>query len=517
MKLVDEKGETINKRALLDEMAGPTVAGVRSVMPTWTTRRITPDEMAAALQSSETPGNGSARAYLELAERMEETYMHYAGVLQTRKRAVSRIPVRIEPADDSAEALRDAELAETAFKRSGVRMELRNILDAVGKGFSATEIIWETSEKQWAIRKLAWRQPQWFDYDQYDGTTLTVRTESGRGWEPLPPYKIIEHRVMAKSGLPIRGGLARLACWAWLFHAFTLRDWMRFVEAYGLPVRLGKYGRGASDEDKRILWQAVSQIAGDAAAIIPDSMVMEFIDGNERAARSDIFDNLIGYLDRQISVAVIGQTLTTEEGSSSGSYAQAKVHDQVREDIEEDDGDSLAETLREQVVIPLITLNHGPRERYPSVHIRRERLAELTAFSESLAHLVPLGLRVRADEVRDRLGMSMPGTDDEILMPGGVTGNMQTPAMAQARIGLAQEIGREADPLLAALDAIDGQEWQRLTSPLIQPILDRALSDPDELMSDLAGLYPELDAGALQTQLARIIFVADTLGRLNNA
>ena len=59
--------------------------------------------------------------------------------------------------------------------------------------------------------------------------------------------------------------------------------------------------------------------------------------------------------------------------------------------------------------------------------------------------------------------------------------------------------------------------WQELAEPLIKPILDQASSDPESLISDLASLYPELDADSLTEQLARIIFVADTWARLHTS
>jgi phage gp29-like protein len=39
---------------------------------------------------------------------------------------------------------------------------------------------------------------------------------------PLPPHKFIVHFHKAKSGLPIRTGLARAASWAWMFKTFIL-------------------------------------------------------------------------------------------------------------------------------------------------------------------------------------------------------------------------------------------------------------------------------------------------------
>ena len=75
----------------------------------------------------------------------------------------------------------------------------------------------------------------------------------------------------------------------------------------------------------------------------------------------------------------------------------------------------------------------------------------------------------------------------------------------------------ELEPLEQALDAIDAEDWAALATPLIQPILEQAKAEPEALMETLATLYPELDTEALTAQLTRLIFAADTWGRLNTA
>ncbi len=77
----------------------------------------------------------------------------------------------------------------------------------------------------------------------------------------------------------------------------------------------------------------------------------------------------------------------------------------------------------------------------------------------------------------------------------------------------------DLDPLEQALDAMDaaisGEDWEAIASSLIAPILAQAKTDPETLISDLASLYPQLDSRALEQQLAQILFVADTWGRLH--
>ena len=332
--LYDHTGQPVRTELLKSEHAAPSVTGIRSILTTHPAGRLTPQRLANILREAEVPGDGSSEDYVELAEEMEERDLHYLGVLNTRKRQVVQIGVMVEPASDSADDLRDAELVQSFFAREAVEDELTDILDAVGKGYSVTEIDWETSESQWMPRRLVWRLPQWFDFDRYTGEQVLLRKDDG--WEPLAAYNYVVHIAKVKSGIPIRGGLARAAAWSWLFKSFTLKDWMRFVEAYGHPIRLGKYPPNADPDDKAVLYRAVRNVAADAAAILPEGMDISFVDDTTVRVRAEVFERLIAYLDSRISIAVLGQTLTTEQGDR-GSQALGNVHNRVREDIERSD------------------------------------------------------------------------------------------------------------------------------------------------------------------------------------
>ena len=67
----------------------------------------------------------------------------------------------IEPVSDAAEDVADAELCQTFFDRDSIENELYDLLDAIGKGYSVAEIIWDMSESQWMPDRLEWRLPQW--------------------------------------------------------------------------------------------------------------------------------------------------------------------------------------------------------------------------------------------------------------------------------------------------------------------------------------------------------------------
>src|SRR5712692_5102901 len=125
--------------------------------------------------------------------------------------------------------------------------------------------------------------------------------------------------------------------WNYLFRNYILKDWVVFLEVYSQPLRLGKYGPGATEQDKRALLSAVANIGADAAAIIPESMMIEFCESKQSQAHADSYLKAIEYLDKRLTIAVLGQELTTQLPRGAGSRAAAEVHDAVRRDIAADD------------------------------------------------------------------------------------------------------------------------------------------------------------------------------------
>jgi phage gp29-like protein len=410
-KLLDQWGRPIERRQLTEEIAAPTITGVRSPLSGYPGDGLNPMRLASILREADA---GDPLRYLELAETIEERDLHYAGVLATRKRSVAQIEVTVDAASDDAADVEKADLVRDWLLRDELADELFDILDAVGKGYSFTEIIWETSEGQWRPSRLEWRDPRWFRPARHDLTTPLMLGESGEEL-PLPGGKFITAVLRAKSGLPIRSGLARIVSWAWMFKAFSNRDWAIFTQTFGQPIRIGKYGPGATEQDRDTLYRAVANIAGDCAAIIPDGMVIDFIESKSIGASSDLYEKRVDWLDRQVSKAVLGQTTTTD--AISGGHAVSQEHRQVQEDIERADARALAAILNRDLIRVWIDLEYGPQKRYPRLRIARPDEEDLAQLSSLLAQLVPLGLRVQASEIRDKFGLSDPEAGAEVLVP----------------------------------------------------------------------------------------------------
>jgi phage gp29-like protein len=457
MTLYDAYGREVDTGMLREEQAAPTMAGVRNIYSVMhPSIGLTPERLSGILQQAEF---GDPYLYLELAEEIEEKDLHYLAVLSTRKNAVAQLDVIVRAASSSSADKRAAAMVHEMIVDGPIQLDsvLFDVLDAVGKGFSATEIMWDTSGREWFPAELKWRDPRWFAFDWISGEEILVRTLKGEmipverdaaaarpthfGGDgvyssmrpgigiqpmtaPLAPYKFITHFAKAKAGLPIRGGLARAAGWAYLFKNYVLKDWVTFTEVFGQPLRVGKYRPGASEQDKQALLRAVSRIGTDAAAIMPESMVMEFVEAHQNGS-SELYQSFCEYLDAQVSKAVLGQTLTTEMPSSGGSRAAAQVHDGVRRDIMNADARRLAATLARDLVRPIVELNMGPQARYPKIELGLPDDSDVKVFAEIVAMLADRGLRVGQKTILDKLRIAEAAEGEAVLgaLRGGGDGD----------------------------------------------------------------------------------------------
>jgi phage gp29-like protein len=408
-QLVDQWNRPINRATLTTEVAAPTIGGVRSPISGYPGDGLSPLRLGQILREAD---QGDPVRFLELAEVIEERDAHYLGVLSTRKRSVAQIEITVEPGDDSAEAERHAEMVRKWLKRDELSDDLFNILDAIGKGYSFTEIIWDTSTGDWDPKRLEYRDPRWFRFERHDLRTPLMLSQNGQE-EPLPGFRFIFACMKAKSGLPLRSGIARVAMWSYLFKKYTERDWAIFTQTYGQPLRVGKYGAGASEKDKTKLFQAVANIAGDCAAIVPESMMIDFIETSNLGASTNLYLERANWLDQQISKLVLGQTATTD--AVTGGLGSGKEHRQVQEDIERADAREVASILNRDLIRPWVSLQFGPQKVYPRLIMARPEEEDLAAFSSAIAPLIDKGLRVTEREVLAKFGLSTPGDNDRIL------------------------------------------------------------------------------------------------------
>ncbi len=488
------------KQAVLrDELAAPSLAGIRQA---WHSALgdITPGRLRRILESA---AQGDAYEFLTLAEEMEERDLHYASVLGTRKLALVGLDVRVDAASDDADDVRRADAVRELVDTAGFGELVAHLVDALGKGYAVAEIVWDRDGAIWQPRFIP-RDPRFFVYDRETGQTLRLRDEEDAfdGLE-LPPYKFVVHTPRIRSGLPIRGGLARLAAVACMCKAWTWRDWMAFADIYGLPMRVGKYGPQASKEDIAKLMAAVANLGSDAAAVMPDSMRIEFEQAAQTTGAGEFFKTLSEFWDKQISKGVLGQTMTADDGAS---LSQAQVHQTVRLDIMTADARALSNTLQRQVVAPFCDLNFAPGD-YPRLSVVVPKPENTAALVEAVAKLVPLGMEVEQSVLRDKLGLPDPD-------PGAMLLRAPQPVPGMPAVNRAMNVAERATPIATQTDTLAREAepaWEAILEH-IQRLVETA-SDMASLRDALQNAYADLPIARLGEVMAMAGTAAELAGR----
>jgi phage gp29-like protein len=422
-QLLGPDGLPIPPRALTGDVAGAQMVGLRPAVIATPLGPLTPDIIGNLMAQAD---QGDSLAWQTLAEFIERRDLHYLGVLNTRKRVISQLPITVTPASDDPKHVAHADHVRAWVERGILRRSLYDQMDALAKGYSVHEIEWHCAAGNYYPETLTFRPQRWFDISYEDGETLLIRDDGPTPAKPsvpdgipqyafkdVPLYKFVVHRHPSWSGLTINAGLTRACVWAVMFKLFTDRDWALFVQGYGLPLRIGKFGPEASDDDRRILFRAVSDIAGSAAAIIPKSMEIDFVEPKHGAGSNDIHERRQRYLNEEMSKAVLGQTGTTE--SKQGAHASGQVHRQVQDDIERADAGMLSFTATAQVAVPMVSFSFGPQDRYPIILIGRPDEPPLAELISAIQWACPQGWLVPAQDLYDRFGMSPPEEGDMVV------------------------------------------------------------------------------------------------------
>jgi phage gp29-like protein len=191
--LYDANGNPVDFRLLKKELAAPSLTSVRQIVAEHPSTGLTPEKLGRLLRVSE---HGDPLAYLALAQDMEEKDLNYRAQLQTRKLACAGLPLVVEAASDSAEDQADADLVREVISQEGVEDILTDILDALGKGFSVCEILWDTQGKLWIPKGIPWRPTSSSSTDP----SSRAASPSGAAWRGPRPGPIFSAATFSRIG-----------------------------------------------------------------------------------------------------------------------------------------------------------------------------------------------------------------------------------------------------------------------------------------------------------------------------
>ena len=275
---------------------------------------------------------------------------HVFACIQSRKAGVLSLNWEINRGLDKD---KNAEEIEELLKKLNIHKLISDILDATSFGYQPLEIIWKKSASGHVLpAKIIAKPPEWFCFD--DDNNLKFRTKDNYYGEIVPDKKFLLAQNNPSYNNPYGERTLSRVFWSVTFKKGGLKFWVVFTEKYGMPHLIGKHPRGASKDETNTLADMLEDMVQDAIAVIPDDSSVEIQEAN-KSSSAEIYEKLIDKMNAEISKAILGQTLTTEIGST-GSYAASNTHFAIRQDIVDSDK-KLVESVINQLIQWIYEIN----------------------------------------------------------------------------------------------------------------------------------------------------------------
>jgi phage gp29-like protein len=316
--------------------------------------------------------------------------------------------------------------------------------------------------------------------------------------------------VGAKDGNPYGLGLGSSLFWPALFKKMDITFWLTFNDKFGSPTAVGKYPQSAQQPEIDRLLDVLSAIAQDAGVTIPENMMIEYLEA-ARAGSVDAYERMARYMDEQISITVLGETLSTNV-VGTGARAASETHNDVRLELTQADGEALAETINGSLVKWDVEFNM-PGAKPPLLSWETEAGEDLNDRVERDQIIYGMGFKPSLQYINETYGGEWTEREMTAPPPGDGTGDAEPdPAFAEIiKRALTPRGETTADKFAARL----AKEGADPIEAMVQQVrlLFAECGSLEEARDRLLEIFPKMDAKGFAGVMERALTAVDLAGR----
>ena len=250
---------------------------------------------------------------------------------------------------------------------SGFNSFVKGMCEALILGISIGEIAWVRQGGYVVPSEIKIRDPRRFQFVLNEDGSVSPRLitiQSPVEGLPIPLRSMVIHRHWSYSNNmdPYGTGLGRQLYSLVEFRRTLLSFWLQYADKHTTPTAVGTFSLGTPEEEVKSLFTALQRLGQETAIVIPDEMEVKYLTADSRA---DVYQNLIGYIDQQISFLINGESTVGQDTGSTGSYARDQVADSVRMRKAKALSEQLDETINGTLIRWIVELN------YPGLSVPR--------------------------------------------------------------------------------------------------------------------------------------------------
>ena len=368
---------------------------------------------------------------------------------------------------------------------------------AVPYGYAVQEVIYRREDDgRIGLARVTEKPFEWFQPTRDD--QLYLLQHNGRKVRVNIDIKFLLTRRNPSWNQPYGEALLSRLWHPWFFRYNGWRFWMQFVERFGEPLIVG------STIDTKKMVEEIQALGYEAVIAVPEGSQVEIMKPN-----GDGHQALIQELTKQVNKLILGQTLTSDVGAT-GSYAAAKVHNEVRADRRDADARLVARTV--QTLINALWLLNGFDGTPPAFGFDTENKAVTPDQAEAYAKLKAAGVRLTEQYLLREHDFIEGDFEIEQCQPVPQSGALATgrPPLALAA-GHGSAFTPAQQQVEALVDTATSEAPQPVSEERLRQLVAQAKS-PEHLDELLAAEAAEADPAAYRELLERALFAADVLG-----
>lgn len=398
------------------------------------------------------------------------------------------------------------EAIDRLLSRIDVGQIISEILDAPFFGISPLEVVWGISDGLWLPERVEGKPPEWFVFSMENELRFLSQDNMIEG-EELPERKFLLARHHASYQNPYGERVLARCFWPVAFKKGGFKFWAIFTEKYGMPWLIGKVPRATNETERGALLTRLTSMVQDAVAVINDDESVDIQEAGDKRGSADIYEKLVSAANREISKAVLGQTLSTEL-DKGGSYAATEGHLEVRQDIVDMDKRMVCQVMN-TLFKYVVELNFAGAAApafafYQEEDIQKDRAERDKTLTEQ-------GVRFTADYYRR--AYNLQEGDFELGEPAPKTPGGFAEA-AKSATGAKDDSPSDTLYALGEKTASSARFEGLMTA--IEDLLGR-VSTLEEFRDQLLDIYEDMDPGELGNLMARAMTLAGLAGRFDAA
>jgi len=392
---------------------------------------VTPDQVRSILRNVRT---GRLEDQDRLFRMMVDSWSRLRKCLNEISGNVTALHVEIKPGiregaeEPTPEATRIYEVVERALESYSPRPShweldgkgmVKALIDGYAKGISVCEIIWHVENGIVSPRCYAPVPAKYLAYpsasNEVDRLMIAPNGVNYGTLQDFPPDKFLIGIWQQGGCHPIHSANLRSLTKFWLAAIYGLGWYMQYCQLFGIPWR--HVETDGSDGAMSAAQAMLEEIGSGGTAVTGPGVKLNILDGVSGSGDSTPTAHLMDIADRACDILMLGQTLTTDVGSS-GSRALGDVHASVRGDVLQGVATWIAGIITTQLIPAIVRMNFGAgvaSEDMPYAEISIPKPKDEKAIAERVKILKEIGVPVTTKWLYDELGIPEPQEGDAIF------------------------------------------------------------------------------------------------------